>query len=69
MMPEQPLVNKPDRAGSPHPDFSSGEDYKRWRDCSSNEKQDVDFLKEEICGDRLDFKDPLAHTPVQASRN
>ncbi|WP_208643503.1 hypothetical protein, partial [Pedobacter miscanthi] len=33
IMPEQPLVNKPDRAGSPHPDFSSGEDYKRWRDC------------------------------------
>jgi hypothetical protein len=39
------LLNKPDRAGSPHPDFSSGEDYKRWRDYSTNEKQNVGFQK------------------------
>lgn len=38
-----PLLNKPDRAGSPHHDFSSGEDYKRWRDCSSHEKQAFRF--------------------------
>lgn len=55
-MPEQPLVNKPDRVDSPHPDFSSGEDYKRWRDCSSHEKQGADFLKEEICSDRFRFQ-------------
>jgi hypothetical protein len=68
-MPEQSLVNKPDRAGSPHPDFSSGEDYKRWRDSSSHEKQDADFQKKKSVVTVLDFKDPLAHTPVQASRN